>query len=114
MNRILITGATGRAGRQLVSQLLAAGASIRALARNPESAGLPPGVEVLGGDLTLPSTLDECLDGIDSVFLVWSASAESVQPAIERIAKHARRIVFLSSPYQVAHPLFQGPQPNSI
>ncbi len=114
MNRILITGATGRAGRQVVSQLLAMGVRVRALARNPDAAGLPPQVEVVRGDLTLPETLDECLDGIDAVFLVWCASAASAPPAMERIAKHARRIVFLSSPYQTAHPLFQGAQPNPI
>jgi NAD(P)-dependent dehydrogenase (short-subunit alcohol dehydrogenase family) len=114
MNRILITGATGRAGRQVVSQLLAMGVRVRAVARNPDAAGLPPQVEVVRGDLTLPETLDECLDGIDAVFLVWCASAASAPPAMERIAKHARRIVFLSSPYQTAHPLFQGAQPNPI
>lgn len=114
MNRILITGATGRAGRQVVSQLLAMGVRVRALARNPDAAVLPPQVEVVRGDLTLPETLDECLDGIDAVFLVWCASAASAPPAIERIAKHTRRIVFLSSPYQTVHPLFQGAQPNPI
>jgi len=114
MNRILITGATGRAGRQVVSQLLAMGVRVRALARNPDAAGLPPQVEVVRGDLTLPQTLDECLDGIDEVFLVWCASADSAPQAMERIAKHARRIVFLSSPYQTAHPLFQGAQPNPV
>jgi len=114
MNRILITGATGRAGRQVVSQLLAQGVRVRALARKPEVASLPPQVEVVHGDLTLPETLDECLDGIDAVFLVWCAPAASVPQAMERIAKHTRRIVFLSSPYQTAHPLFQGAQPNPI
>jgi len=78
MNRILITGATGRAGRQVVSQLLAMRVRVRALARNPDAAGMPPQVEVVRGDLTLPQTLDECLDGIDAVFLVWCASAASV------------------------------------
>ena len=114
MNRILITGATGRAGRQVVSQLLALGVRVRALARNPEVAGLSPQVEVVRGDLTLPETLDECLDGVDAVFLVWCASADSVPKAIERIARHTGRIVFLSSPYQTAHPLFQAAQPNPI
>jgi uncharacterized protein YbjT (DUF2867 family) len=114
MNRILITGATGRTGRHVVSQLLTMGVQVRALARNPDAAGLPPQVEVVRGDLTLPETLDECLDGIDAAFLVWSAPAASAPAVIERIAKHARRIVFLSSPYQTAHPLFQAAQPNPI
>jgi len=43
------------------------------LARNPHTAGLPPHVDVVRGDLALPETLDECLDGIDTVFLVWTA-----------------------------------------
>ena len=114
MNRILITGASGNVGRQVVSQLLETGVPVRALSRDPRSAALPPEVEVVGGDLTQPETLDECLDGIDSVFLMWLAPAAAVPAAIERIAKHARRIVFLSSPYQTAHPLFLGAQPNPL
>lgn len=63
------------------------------------------------GDLTLPETLDPCLSSIDTVFLVWTAPAAAVAPALERIAKHARRIVFLSAPIKTAHPLFQQPNP---
>jgi uncharacterized protein YbjT (DUF2867 family) len=111
MNRILVIGATGTVGRQVVSQLSAAGAKVRALARNPGAARLPSKVEVVRGDLTLPETLDGCLDGIDTVFLVWTAPAAAVVPALERIAKHTRRIVFLSAPLKTAHPLFQQPNP---
>src|SRR5207248_10649453 len=87
------------------------GARVRALVRNPDAAGLPPQVEVVRGDLTLPETLDRCLHGIDTVFLVWVAPAATVPAALERIAKHARRIVFLSAPLKTAHPLFQQPNP---
>ena len=111
MPRILITGATGRAGRHVVSQLIATGAHVRAMARNPQSAALPPQVELMAGDLTLPATLDACLDGIDTVFLVWTAPPATVPAVIERIARHARRIVFLSAPHQTAHPFFQQPNP---
>jgi uncharacterized protein YbjT (DUF2867 family) len=111
MNRILIIGATGRVGRHVVSQLPATGVQVRALARNPRTAGLPPHVEVVRGDLTLPETLDKCLDGIDTVFLVWTAPPATVAPAFERIAKHAGRIVFLSAPLKTAHPFFQQPNP---
>jgi uncharacterized protein YbjT (DUF2867 family) len=111
MNRILIIGATGRVGRQLLAQLPATGVRVRALARNPHTAGLPPHVDVVRGDLTLPETLDGCLDGIDAVFLVWTAPPAAVVPALERIAKHARRIVFLSAPLKTAHPFFQQPNP---
>ena len=92
MNRILIIGATGRVGRQVISQLPAAGVRVRALVRNPYTAGLPPQVEVVRGDLTLPETLDGCLDGIDTVFLVWTAQPDAITPALERIMRHARRM----------------------
>jgi len=82
MKRILVTGATGTVGRQVVSQLLAADARVRALSRNPDAAGLPPGVEVVRGDLTVPADLDGCLDGVDTVFLAWTAPAALGQPAL--------------------------------
>jgi uncharacterized protein YbjT (DUF2867 family) len=111
MNPILIIGGTGTVGRQVVSQLAATGAPVRAMVRNPSAAPLPPQVEVVRGDLSLPETLDACLRGIDTVFLVWTAPAATVAPALERIAKHARHIVFLSAPLKTPHPLFQQPNP---
>jgi uncharacterized protein YbjT (DUF2867 family) len=81
------------------------------MVRNPSAAPLQPQVDVVRGDLTLPDTLDACLDGIDAVFLVWTAPAAAIAPALERIAKHARRIVFLSAPLKTPHLLFQQPNP---
>ena len=111
MNRILVIGGTGTVGRHVLCQLIQQGAQVRALVRNPKDACLPPQVEVVCGDLTLPNTLDASLDGIDTVFLVWVAPLGAVAPALEQITKHARRIVFLSAPLKTAHPLFQ--QPNA-
>lgn len=111
MNRTLVIGATGNIGYPVVGQLSAAGAHVRAMTRNPESARFPQGVEIVRGDITLPETLDSCLDGIDAVFLVWTAGPATVAPALERIARKARRIVFLSSPHKTAHPFFQQPNP---
>jgi len=42
---------------------------------------------------------------------VWTAPAAAVAPALERITKQARRIVYLSAPLKTAHPLFQQPNP---
>jgi uncharacterized protein YbjT (DUF2867 family) len=111
MHRILIIGATGTVGRQVLSQLPATGIRVRALARNPDAARLPPQIEVVRGDLTFPETLNRCLAGIDAVFLVWTAPPATVAPALERIAKHARRIVFLSAPLKTPDPFFQQPNP---
>ena len=110
MNRILVIGGTGTVGRQVVSQLIATGARVRAMARNPDAAGLPSQVEVVRGDLTLPETLDACLDGIDTVFLVWIAPPAAVAPALERIARAraAHRIPLGSA--QDGTPLFPTAQ----
>lgn len=111
MKRILVTGATGTVGRQVVEQLLATEVRVRALTRDLSSANLPAEVEVMRGDLTVPATLDACLDGVDVVFLVWTADPNAVANAVDRVAKYARRIVFLSSPHQTPHPLFQQRNP---
>src|ERR1700722_9839920 len=112
MSRILIIGATGTVGRQVAAQLKTSDVQVRAVIRNPDAARLPPQIEVMRGDLTLPETLDECLVGVDTVFLVWTAPLSAVAPALERIARHARRIVFLSAPLKTQHPFFQQSNPS--
>ena len=111
MKRILVTGATGKVGRQVVSRLLAEGARVRALTRTPEAAGLPRGVEVVRGDLNAPASLDESLRDVETVFLVWTAQPGAAEAAVGRMAEHARRVVFLSSPHRTPHPLFRQPNP---
>jgi uncharacterized protein YbjT (DUF2867 family) len=111
MNRILVIGGTGNVGRHVVDQLGATGARFRAMTRNPDAAGLPPHVEVARGDLTVPETLDPCLEDVDMVFLVWVAPPAAAPGALERIANHARRIVFLTAPLKTPHPFFQQPNP---
>lgn len=104
-------GATGHVGRHVLSRLSAADAQVRALTRNANTASLPGGIEVVEGDLTDPGTLNLPLDGIDTVFLVWTAPREAVAGAMDAIAKRARRIVFLSAPLKTPHPFFQQPNP---
>lgn len=110
--RILVTGATGNIGREVVAQLNAANFAVRALSRKPRSANLPGAVEVTTGDLTAPETLDRALEAVDAVFLVWSVPLATAADAIARIASRAGRIVFLSAPIRTAHPFFQ--QPNAL
>jgi len=112
MKRTLVIGATGNVGRHVVSQLAAKEAPLRVMTRNPDRASFPHAVEIVRGDLTAPNTLDRSLDGIDAVFLVWTAPRNAVDAALERIAKHARRIVFLSAPLKTLHPFFQQPNPG--
>ncbi|MPZ83845.1 MAG: NAD(P)H-binding protein [Actinophytocola sp.] len=95
---IVVTGATGNVGRRLVPLLLDAGASVRAVTRDPDSADLPPGVSAVRADLLEPSGLDAAFADADAVFLVWpDTSADGAGPVVDAIAGHARRVVFLSA-----------------
>jgi len=113
VNRILVIGGTGNVGREVVRQLRGTDARVRVMTRSPDAAALPPSIEVVGGDLTVPETLDRCLRDIDAVFLVWVAPPAAAADALDRIAKHARRIVFLTAPLKTPHPFFQQPNPSS-
>ncbi len=67
---ILVTGATGNVGAEVVRALTAADQEVRALARSGRPAGLPPGVEAVAGDLNRPESLAEALAGVRGVFLL--------------------------------------------
>jgi len=112
MKTVLVIGATGQIGREVVSQLHGTGSTIRAMSRHPPAVNVPADVEVERGDLSVPDTLDACLKGVDSVFLVWTGPLAAAASAIERIAAHARHLVLLSSPHRTTHPFFQ--QPNGM
>lgn len=112
MPTILVTGATGNIGREVVAQLRQrTHCRVRALTRNPDAADLGPGVDVFGGDLTVPESLDASAAGADAVFLVWTAPLDAAAPAIARIAPRVGRIVLLTSPHRTPHPFFQQPNP---
>jgi uncharacterized protein YbjT (DUF2867 family) len=106
----LVIGASGTVGRQVIAALLASDVPVRALTRNPERP-FPPSVDVVAGDLVHPETLEPALNGVERVFLVWTAPAAAVMGAVAMVARHARRIVFLSAPHQTPHPFFQQPNP---
>jgi uncharacterized protein YbjT (DUF2867 family) len=109
---VLVTGATGRVGRVVIDLLMDAGVPVRALTHRSEaSATLPANVETVTGDLTVPGSLDDALRGVDTVFLVWTAPPETAPAVVERLAAHARRVVFLSAPHTTPHPFFQQPNP---
>jgi uncharacterized protein YbjT (DUF2867 family) len=108
---VLVTGATGRVGREVVSQLLGAGVPVRALTRRPATAGLPATVEVVSGDLTVPESLEAALQGVGAVFLLWTAPPGTAPAVVERLASETRRVVFLSSPHKTPHPFFQQSNP---
>nr|MDT0665815.1 NAD(P)H-binding protein [Micromonospora sp. DSM 115978] len=104
---ILVTGATGNVGRQVVTQLLSAGESVRAATRDPGRARLPADgsdaahpspIEIVRVDLAEPATLEANLAGVDSVFLVWPFLTADAAPAVvDVLRRHVRHVVYLSS-----------------
>jgi uncharacterized protein YbjT (DUF2867 family) len=73
---ILVTGATGLNGSELVRLLSARGIPVRALVRNPTRAtalSSLPHVEIVEGDMQRPETLSEALRGVDRAMLISSS-----------------------------------------
>jgi len=68
---ILVTGATGTIGKELVNLLFKAGHPVRILVRSEKKvAHLDSRIERVIGDLDAPNTLDAALKGVNKVFLV--------------------------------------------
>jgi uncharacterized protein YbjT (DUF2867 family) len=77
---ILITGATGNNGQELIRQLTAMGHRVRALVRKPaEAAKLGGNIEVAPGDFDLPETLESALQGVEKAFLLTPVAEHFVQ-----------------------------------
>jgi uncharacterized protein YbjT (DUF2867 family) len=67
---ILVTGAAGNIGSELVAALAEAGQQVRALTRSAEPGRFPPGAQAVAGDLNDPPSLRPVLAGADGVFLL--------------------------------------------
>jgi uncharacterized protein YbjT (DUF2867 family) len=68
--KILVAGATGTVGRNLVEQLVEMGHEVRALTRNAAKAKFPAGVEVVEGDLMNPASFAPALEGVTGLHLI--------------------------------------------
>ncbi|MFB4318920.1 SDR family oxidoreductase [Actinomadura sp. 21ATH] len=104
---ILVIGATGHFGRETVQALVDAGQRVRALSRTPESAGLPAEVEVVGGDLTRPSTLAPALADVTRMFVILPYGMDAAPLLQAATEAGVRRIAFLSSGAVVDGPAAQ-------
>lgn len=65
--RIVVIGANGTTGQEVVKQALAAGHEVVGAVRRPETLSHIKGVEVVKIDLSNPDTLAACMKGVDVV-----------------------------------------------
>jgi uncharacterized protein YbjT (DUF2867 family) len=97
---ILVTGATGTVGRQVIEQLVKRGADVRALVRDPAKANFPAGVAVAQGDLLDVDALRSAFSGVSTLFLLNAVAPDEFTQALIalNLARQAgvERIVYLS------------------
>ena len=99
---ILITGASGNVGREVLKQIVGTGAQVRAGFQSlNKAAAAPSGVESVALDYGQPETMRSALKGVERVFLVGPPTAQL--PALERMAvdvikqSHVTQVVKLSA-----------------
>ncbi len=97
---ILVTGATGNVGSQVIDQLVKRGADVRTFVRDPAKARFPAGVAVVQGDLLDVDSLRSALSGVSTLFLLNGVVADEFTQALIalNLAREAgiERIVYLS------------------
>lgn len=97
---ILVTGATGTVGRQVVQHLLQRGAKVRALVRTPANANLPAGADLHQGDQLDVDALRTAFNGVSTLFLLNAVVADEFTQALItlNVAREAgvKRVVYLS------------------
>ena len=99
---ILITGASGNVGKEVLLQIVQTGARVRAAFQSASKAvGVPSDAEIVTVDFNRPETLQSALKGVDRVFLVGPPTAQL--PELERKAtdviqrSNVRQLVKLSA-----------------
>ena len=103
---VLVTGATGKTGSEVVKGLIAKGETVRVGAHTPEKGsamfGSHAGVQVVPLDLGRPETFDAALAGVDRVYLLAvtgeTAPDQALMPFVDR-AKSAgvRHIAYMTT-----------------
>lgn len=97
---ILVTGATGNIGAQVIQHLVNHGADVRALVRDPSKADFQAGVAVVKGDLLDVDSLRSAFDGVSTLFLLNAVVPDEFTQALIalNLARSAgiERIVYLS------------------
>jgi uncharacterized protein YbjT (DUF2867 family) len=93
---VLVTGASGNLGREVVDRLREGGARVRRLDRRTVEPR--PGIESVVGDLTDPNAIRAALVNVDAVFLLWPLlDATAAHRLAEELVEAGPRVVYLSS-----------------
>ena len=79
---ILVTGATGTIGTQVVAQLRARNVQFRALVRDPGKAKLPTGVDVVRAEFLDVDAMRAALKGVSTVFLLNAVVPDELTQAL--------------------------------
>ena len=79
---LLVTGATGRVGRQVVHQLVQRGADVRVLVRDPSKANFPAAVNVVQGDMLDIDSLRTAFSGVRTLFLLNGVAGDEFTQAL--------------------------------
>jgi uncharacterized protein YbjT (DUF2867 family) len=93
---ILVTGATGNAGRGVINGLLELGAQVRAGVRPGSDAQLPDGVEAVETDLGDAASVRSAAEGATAAFLL--SGYEGINGSLDSLGEAGiERVVLLSS-----------------
>jgi uncharacterized protein YbjT (DUF2867 family) len=107
---ILVTGATGYIASRLIPGLLEAGYRVRCLAREPRrltGRNWYRDVEVVQGDVTIPSTLAQALEGVHTAYyLIHNMTHGHGYTALE--LESARVFAFAAADAGVQHIIYLG------
>ena len=88
---ILVTGATGTNGSEVVKALAARGVTARAMMRSPKDAGdLPTGITAVQGDFDDDASLDRALAGVERAFLLTPSTEHAEAQQLRFMAAAAR------------------------
>jgi uncharacterized protein YbjT (DUF2867 family) len=100
MALVLVTGATGNVGRELIPQLVSDGHEVRAMAHDSDTRPRPQDAEFWPGDPSQPERLASALRGAETVFFSAPLAALPAQArTLSSLVRDAgvRRVVFNSS-----------------